>query len=260
MHGETDYEACTAKSREAHLKSQILKEWLIKQLGPFLAQDSHYLRLEPLELSTLEPNTTGSLILLEDAAHIQDAEFKGRQNGIPIAIFALLMPGDPRVRFFYIQGPIAPLLERLASETCIAETARVVNPQKATHLHRTTNPKPRDHHCKLYTWLRESFLSALAIPDHQDYANAMAMTDYAPFIRDCEGEDSAMRRVERCDILHATKDVGRDLSDDRYVFALHEAERVIAAAMGLGCGEYLLIKRNFCELLPPSSSEVELLM
>lgn len=163
------------------------------------------------------------------------------------------------MRFFYIQGPIAPLLERLTSETCIAETARVINPQKATHLlHRTM--KPPDHHCKMYTWMRESFLSSLAIPDHQDYANAMAMTDYAPFIRDCEGEDSAMRRVERCDILHATKDVGRDLSDDRYVFALHEAERVIAAAMGLGCGEYLLIKRNFCESVSPAPSGGELLM
>ncbi|CZT15580.1 uncharacterized protein RCC_01431 [Ramularia collo-cygni] len=219
----------------------MIKQWLLDQLNPFLEKDDHLLRIEPLEVFQLEPRRTGSLILLEDAAHIEDAEHKGRSDGIPIAIFALLMPKDPRVRFFYIQGPITPLLNRLASELCISETARVIKP--TPHLHDNVDATP-DHHCRIYTWLQEAFLSAIAIPDHKDYANAVSMTDYAPFIK--EGEDDlAMAKLQSCDVLYATKDEPTDLSDDRYVFALHKAERVLAAALGLRCGEYLLIKRHF---------------
>lgn len=150
------------------------------------------------------------------------------------------MPRDPRVRFFYVPGPITPLLERLASEMCVSETARLLQP--SGHL----KDNAPDRHCQLYTWLQEAFLSAIAIPDHRDYANAMSLTDYAPFIRDSE-TDPAIRRLEKCDAIYATKDEVKELSDDRYVFALHEAERVIASLVGLGCGEYLLVKRNFCE-------------
>lgn len=156
------------------------------------------------------------------------------------------MPKDPRVRFFYIQGSVTPLLERLASLNFISETARIFKPTKS-HLD-GHDPTPPDHHCRLYIWLQEAFLASIAIPDHEDYVNAMALTDYAPFIKDSEA-DPAIRRLERCDMLYATKDEAKDLSDDRYVFALHEAERVVASHLGLGCGEYLLVKRNFCEYM-----------
>lgn len=219
----------------------MIKKWLFQQVNPYLEYNDHLIRIDPLELFRLEPKVTGSLILLEHAAHIEDVVDEGRRNGIPIAIFALLMPHDPRVRFFYVQGPITPLLERLAVEGCISEHAQVIKP-KGSH---RTRPLP-DHHCRLYTWLQGAFLSAIAIPDHQDYANAMSLTDYAPFIEDSE-EDPLIRRIERCDMLYATKDEAKDVDDDRYIFALHPAERLVAAAMGLGCGEYLLVKRNFCE-------------
>lgn len=182
-------------------------------------------------------------MLLEQAAKIEDVEFKGPCDGIPISVFALVMPKDPCVRFFYIQGPITSLLERLASEACISRMVRMIKPKSRVGGREHATP---DHHCRLYTWLQEAFLSALAIPDHQDYANAMSLTDYAPFIKDFE-DDPALRRLERCDGLYATKDEAKNLEDDRYVFALEVAERTLASLIGLGCGEYLLIKRNFCK-------------
>lgn len=54
-----------------------------------------------------------------------------------------------------------------------------------------------------------------------------------------------MHRIEACEVLYNSRDDPRDLSDDRYIFKLHPAERELASQVQVSCAEYLLIKRNF---------------
>lgn len=68
------------------------------------------------------------------------------------------------------------------------------------------------------------------------------MTNFAPDIPDF---DTAIRRIEACEALYGSKDAPRDLTDDRYLLSIHEAERELASQLQVSCAEYLLIKRNF---------------
>ncbi|KAF2485448.1 hypothetical protein BDY17DRAFT_322289 [Neohortaea acidophila] len=111
----------------------------------------------------------------------------------------------------------------------------------------TSLAPPSRHNARLYTYVRENFLRAIELPDSPDFLTAQSITDYCPSILD---PNTALKRLEASEALHfgymRPPDAwSLDLSDDRYLLHLHEAEREVASIAGLKCAEYLVVKRNF---------------
>ena len=197
------------------------KEWLLHRLDVRKSGSPDFLRMETQELSELKNDTEGTLLLLEFAAWLNGTAKQ------PVSIMAILLPHDPRIRWFYTVASLTNLLNLLEKLNFISI--------------RTTFEPGTHHHRQLFTFLSETFQRALHMPDHPNYRRAVAIKDYAP---DIENEETALMRIESNEFLYFQKE-GRDVSDDRYLLRLHAAERELASKLHLQCSEYLLCKRLF---------------
>ena len=194
------------------------------------------LRVDSQELDQIDLKREAWMIIVPHVASLPT----GTTDDPSTSILAVIVQGDPRVRWFYTMQPIAPVLERLASENLI-DIRKELAP-------RTTK------HAMLYTFVREEFTSTITIPHAQDFLNAEKITDYCPTMDD---PDNAIGRLEANEWLHfntpkpdeglasTSKEEGVQPSDDRYLLHLHEAERMLAEMARLKCAEYLFLKRNF---------------
>ncbi|CAK4031249.1 proteasome subunit alpha type-3 [Lecanosticta acicola] len=216
------------------------KFWHIHSISP--SGDPAILRIEGQELHTVDDSTEGHMLLLEHAAYIALDLDKAFSSRLPVRILAILTPNDTNVRWFYStlqydsllpnlqeRGYISPLMTIEPRDPLIPETLR-----------------GKDHHKRVFTWLRDAFLKALQPPDSPDYINACSMTDWAPDIT--ISEYTALQRIYCNEWLYHNpppKENEKDLSDDRYLLELHPAERALASLCEATCAEYLLIKRNF---------------
>lgn len=186
------------------------------------------LRIEGQDLHSLDSigHPEGSFVLLEDAAHLDGEARK------PITVIAVLVKGDPNVRWFYNMLPPRPMLDALVHAGCL------------TRMPGTALQPGTDKHRRMFVYLREAFLKAVSIPDHPDYLAAQQITDYCPDMRD---PDTACARLEASEKVYQI-DNGKsrplDLAEDRYTSELHPAESSLAAHLGLRCSAYLLVKRK----------------
>ncbi|KAK4506910.1 hypothetical protein PRZ48_000643 [Zasmidium cellare] len=223
---------------------EFAKRWLLSQYNSAFYGGPEILRMEKQEVEKVKHWEEGTLLLLEHACWIE-----GQEGKVPVRIMALVMPKDPRVRFWYSAiASFKGLLLRLDEEGFI-------------HPKRTFEPKIDKHHRRLYVWMRDAFMEAMEVPHHPDYLNAITvrslppdpsnnlanaptqLTDYSPPIAH---PSTSLRAIESCEPLYtSTKDPPLDLSTDRYIHALAPPEREIASQVQLTCSAYLLVKRNF---------------
>lgn len=211
----------------------LIKEWLLDTFSSDDLRAPGIVRMETLELHLLPRQNDGQakqgwLLLCEDAAVLPHGEAE-----LSLTVLAVLVPGHTKVRWFYALPSVAPLLHLLDHRHQI-------------HLLTSLAP-PSLHHARLYTYIRENFLRAVEMPESPDFLTAQSITDYCPNIID---PDTALKRLEGSEALHfgyiRPPDAwARDLSDDRYLLHLHEAEREVASIAGFKCAEYLVVKRNF---------------
>lgn len=213
-----------------------IKDWLLQSFNNDVYAADGIVRIENQELHLLPVDRDGKakegwMLLAEDAALMETAFGDGKMD-MQITIIAVLVPRDPRVRWFYTLLPIAPLLQRLDDLQLI-------------HLHRAWNPGSH-HHKRFSAYIREEFTAAIAIPEAPDFLNAEQLTDCCPPMLE---PDTALQRLEQNEFLYfALRNPARsclDLSDDRYLLQLHPAEREVASLVNLKCAEYMLVKRDF---------------
>lgn len=141
---------------------EFAKRWLLSQYDSNAWGGPEILRLETQEVEKVKHWEEGTLLLLEHACWIE-----GRKGRVPVRIMALVMPKDPRVRFWYSIASFKGLLLRLDEEGFI-------QPKK------TFEPKGSRHHRRLFVWMRDAFMDTLKVPDHPDYLNAMAVSPSTP--------------------------------------------------------------------------------
>jgi hypothetical protein len=250
---------------------RVMKCFMMHMFGNTWFGRPGILRMECLDLWKLEKGREGYVLLAQDACRVSFPVREGEtreafkvgtglgmkevrlnmygRKWLDATVFAVLTPKEGRwvgkgqgglksmfawekdVRFFWCVLPVSPVLRMLGDRNLA-----VVN---------DFQPGTRKHK-QLTTWLRESFLKAVAIPDSDDWKNAMLETDCCPTIID---PDNALKRLQTNEFLYfAFKDpgsYGKDLSDDRYRLKLHPAEREAASLANLKCAEYLLVKRVF---------------
>jgi hypothetical protein len=227
-----------------------IKKWLLRSLPNELRHGNRALQMVTLKLSELQPETKGSLVLLEDAARL------ARPDGMRISILALILPGDEDIRWFYTVNTVSPLLTDLTERGFItAPMSRDPTPDHRVWEHVKTGEQSvrrrivdgqeqkegPDHHCRLYNFFSRAFLAAIAIPHHPEFVEALKFTDYSPEMVD---PDTALQRLQADEVSAHSKD-GKDLSDDRYLLELHPAEREISSLIHLHCAGYILMKRKF---------------
>lgn len=173
------------------------------------------------------------------------------------SVFAVIVPGDDNIRWFYNPFTVGPLLTKIFHATP-EPSANPDSPpafQGSLILHHTSfshSGPTAKHHQRFLTFAREMFTAATTFPDSPDWKNAVLIGDYCPPIRD---PAEARGKLERCEFLHFARskqeaglvvgEMGLEISDDRYLERLHEVERGVAAMVGMKCAEYLFIKRVF---------------
>ncbi|KAK5167015.1 uncharacterized protein LTR77_007744 [Saxophila tyrrhenica] len=161
--------------------------------------------------------------------------------GVSYSIIAVLVPGDPNVRWFYTPYRVSDVLRYLISR-----------PTPGLQIARELPPGSRSQR-SLYVWVKECFKPAMEFPDADVFVNAKKITDYCAPIVD---PDNALKRLEKREAWTGARGYHRDggvkgkdeevcPSDDRYLVELQPAEREIAEKVGLKCAEYLLVKREF---------------
>lgn len=141
---------------------EFAKRWLLSQYNSNVYGGPEILRMETQEVEKVKHWEEGTVLLLENACWIQGSEGK-----VPARIMALVMPKDPRVRFWYSSiATFTELLIRLDRERFI-------------ELKKTLEPNVNKHHHRIYVWLRDAFMDTLKVPHHEDYLNAMTVS-YTP--------------------------------------------------------------------------------
>lgn len=220
---------------------QMIKFWQMQSFSkPLFGGDPFILRIEEQELHKVDNTKDAYLLLLEHAAYIP-LDGKGEDKSrVQVRIMAMIVAKDPRVRWFYSVLKCDPLLLKL-EESCVLTLLKTIEPRD---LSKPRSVRKKDHHARIFTWMREAFLATLQPPHSPDYINACDMTDWAPDITLSEGE--ALNALARNAYLLANPTLHeKDLSDDRYLLDLHAAERQLASIAELSCAEYLFIKRDF---------------
>jgi hypothetical protein len=203
--------------------SHTIRTWLQYHLGP---HPDLSLRLDDQALDRVWPEQLGQLVLLEGAATL---EGKADQ---PISVFAIFVPKDERVRWFWTLKSPTSLLEELDYEELIGKPACVP----------TSSPR----HGGLYTFLTTAFHAATTFPHAPDYLAAVKLLDLCPSIQD---PATACSRIEADTNLFFNGEGGADLSDDRYLLHVEPAERELISVVDMGCAEYLLHKRLYFKQL-----------
>ncbi|KAK3700916.1 hypothetical protein LTR37_015719 [Vermiconidia calcicola] len=211
-----------------------IKKWLVAKCCNWKMFAPGAIRMEGQKLHgakmrSVEDGGKGAWILLaEDAAHIHRSA--NNKISYPISILAVIVPGDPDVRWFYTVLPISSLLKHLDHENLLDPSVRQWQSSESKH------------HKRLYTFLTTAFTAATTFPDSEDWRNAEQITDCCPPILDPE---TALVRLECNPYLYFARKDGFEIGNDRYLTLLEPAEREVAGMVGLKCAEYLLIKRSF---------------
>ncbi|KAK0307945.1 hypothetical protein LTR91_005753 [Friedmanniomyces endolithicus] len=204
---------------------EIIKKWLYLCCAERLVSGN--IRMEAQDLHLLDRTKAAHLVLLENAAHLDNDP---RQ---PLAILALLVKSDPKIRWFYTPQHPGKLLRFLTSEACLANSGISLHPHSTKHT-------------ALYIFLRQAFTAALEILQHPDFLLAETLTDYSPSIA---SPSTALTRLTETlsalthSAIHLTPSTPPP--QDRYSPVLPLPEHHLAAAISLPSSAYLLLKRRF---------------
>ncbi|KAK0883306.1 hypothetical protein LTR87_002814 [Friedmanniomyces endolithicus] len=207
---------------------EVIKKWLYLCSAERIVSGN--IRMEAQDLHLLDRTKPAHLVLLENAAHLDSDPRK------PLAILALLVKSDTKIRWFYSPQHPAKLLRFLTSEACLADSGISLQPH---------SPK----HTTLYIFLRQAFTDALEIPQHSDFLLAETLTDYSPSIA---SPSTALPRL--AEILSTLTHSALTLTPtspppgDRYSPLLPLPplpEQHLASALSLPSSAYLLLKRRF---------------
>jgi hypothetical protein len=216
------------------LVCQHFSHWLQNAGTPDIREA---VRIDDIELNLIAPNTKGTLFFLENAATLEGVP------SAPVSIFALHVPKDKHVRFLWT--PLSPslLLTELAIQGLIGPPIIFADQFKPTFS--PTGAFVPPYHHTVYTIIAQCFEDATKYPDSPAMIKATRISDVCPSIRD---PATAHQRIDAADTLHSShdpNDIGKDLSDDRYIHEIHPAERQLASLLKVGCAEYLFIKRTY---------------
>ena len=163
----------------------------------------------------------------------------------PISVLSLYIPGDMHMRYFWTLMSPASLLTELTRRGLLGPAVQIPYYDNPPARSKTGHVLASRHHM-LFECIAENFRKATTFPDSPEYHTASLISDVCPSIID---PATARQRVEAEHDLHVSSRVtstnGKDLSDDRYIFELHEAERALASLVHACCAEYLLIKRQY---------------
>jgi len=211
------------KCRDVLGASNAIRTWLEESID----EDDHdTLRMDDQALDMVPPRQQGQLVLLEDAAAL------GGWAEHPTSIFAIFIPKDDRIRWFWCLFSPSSLLIELTGQNLIGPPTAVS----------ATSPK----HGALYTFLITGFTTATTYPNSPDFIAASKLLDLCPPIRD---PDTAHRRIEADVYLWFNGKTGADISDDRYILHLEPAERELVSLLDMGCARYILYKKTFFKQL-----------
>jgi hypothetical protein len=163
----------------------------------------------------------------------------------PISVLSLYIPGDKHMRYFWtLMSPVS-LLTELTRRGLLGPAVEIPYYDNPPARSKTGHVLASRHHM-LFECVAENFLKATTFPHSAEYHTASLISDVCPSITDLA---TARERIESDHDLHVsshdTPPDGKDLSDDRYIFELHEAERALASLVHAHCAEYLLIKRQY---------------
>lgn len=172
---------------------------------------------------------------IADAAH--------DSYGNEVSLMPLMIAEDSRTRFFSSTFTYFSLLTELSRLGRITLRARM-NPVLPAHQisSKKAHAACADPHCRLFVFLRDTFLKAAEIPHSQDFLNAEAMIDWSV---DIVEPYTALERIERLITKDFSNVKATDLSNDRYLKHLEPAEVRLASIAHLKCAEYLFLKRVF---------------
>lgn len=196
-------------------------------------------RIEDQKLITLGPQRKGHLHLLESAALLDG------NHATPISVLSLYIPGDMHMRYFWTLMSPVTLLAELTKRGLLGPAVQIPYYDNPPAHSKTGQVLPSRHH-RIFECVAKNFLKATTFPHSPEYHTASLISDVCPSIIN---PDTARERIESENDLHVnshdTSPDGKDLSDDRYIFELHEAERALASLVHACCAEYLLIKRQY---------------
>ena len=197
------------------------------------------IRIEDQKLDTLEHHKKGYIHLLESAAMLDG------NPATPISVLSLYIPGDMHMRYFWTLMSPAGLLTELTRRGLLGPAAQIRYYDNPPARSKDGHVLASRHHM-LFECIAENFRMATTFPHSTEYHTASLISDVCPSIID---PATAHQRIESDNDLHVsshdTPPDGKDLSDDRYIFELHEAERALASLVHAWCAEYLLIKRRY---------------
>ena len=196
-------------------------------------------RIEDQKLDTLAHHKKGRLHLLESAAMLDG------DPATPISVLSLYIPGDMHVRYFWTLMSPVHLLTELTRRGLLGPAVEIPYYDNPPARSKTGHVLASRHHM-LFECVAENFLKATTFPHSAEYHAASLISDVCPSITD---PATACERIESDHDLHVsshdTSPDGKDLSDDRYIFELHEAERALSSLVHACCADYLLIKRQY---------------
>lgn len=210
-----------------------IREWL-QSAGP--PDIRPLIRIEDQKLDLIGSCVKGSITLLESAATLEGNE------QAPISLLVMHTPTDKHLRYFWTLLSPSPLLTNMTNQNLIS--APTVYKDGPVRYSPSGSILPPRHHT-LFTFLAQSFQSATAFPDSPDYQKASQIADVCPSILH---PTTALHNIEfnkDLNVCHDPSKDHKDLSDDRYILELHEAERTLASLVNAGCAEYLLVKRQY---------------
>lgn len=220
---------------DARATSHYIRESLLagpEELRPLV-------RIEDQKLTTLGPHRKGHLHLLESAAMLDG------NPATPISVLSLYVPEDMHMRYFWTLLSPVTLLSELTKRGLLGPAVQIPYYDNPPARSKTGQVLPSRHH-RIFECVAENFLKATTFPHSPEYHTASLISDVCPSINNAA---TARERIESENDLHVnshdTSPDGKDLSDDRYIFELHEAERALASLVHACCAEYLLIKRQY---------------
>lgn len=196
-------------------------------------------RIEDQKLVTLGPHRKGHLHLLESAAMLDG------NPATPISVLSLYIPEDMHMRYFWTLLSPVTLLTELTKRGLLGPAVQIPYYDNPPARSKPGALLPSRHH-RIFECVAENFLKATTFPHSPEFHTASLISDVCPSITD---PATARERIESENDLHVnshdTSPDGKDLSDDRYIFELYEAERALASLVHANCAEYLLIKRQY---------------
>jgi hypothetical protein len=234
----------------------FIKSWMRQQFGhdnvPGVSPG--ILRFEDQEWDKIDKSKQAWLIFLSEAA-TRANDRDGGAAGDRAYIFAVIVKGENRVRWFYTFRNPLPLLQHLAQ-------VHAINPTAMKDISHAQKPAK---HASLYVWLRENFLAANKIPHHPDYLAAEKLTDYCPSSLPVVSQEGGGNSLDDQDTdittntpVSSQKKKMKSTptssqrpappsteNTDRYAHLLTPPESILTSSLSLPSSHYLLLKRRF---------------